>query len=91
MPEVINDILGYDGLKVIQDSEKFNFSLDSTLLVNFINPSLKKEEILDALEITDLSFWRYIQEIKAFIYNFNLPYELIYDRRSERYILKEND
>ena len=47
MPEVINDILGYDGLKVIQDSEKFNFSLDSTLLVNFINPSLKKEEILD--------------------------------------------
>lgn len=47
MSEVINDILGYDGLKVIQDSEKFNFSLDSTLLVNFINPSLKKEEILD--------------------------------------------
>ena len=52
---------------------------------------VKKEEILNALEITDLSFWRYIQEIKAFIYNFNLPYELIYDRRSERYILVEND
>ena len=52
---------------------------------------VKKEEILNALEITDLSFWRYIQEIKAFIYNFNLPYELIYDRRSERYILIEND
>ena len=52
---------------------------------------VKKEEILDALEITDLSFWRYIQEIKAFIYNFNLPYELIYDRRNERYVLIEND
>lgn len=51
---------------------------------------VKKEEILNALEITDLSFWRYIQEIKAFIYNFNLPYELIYDRRSERYVLIEN-
>ena len=47
MPEVINDILGYDGLKVIQDSEKFNFSLDSTLLANFVKPSPKKEEILD--------------------------------------------
>lgn len=48
---------------------------------------IKKEEILNELEITDLSFWRYIQEIKAFIYNFNLPCELIYDRKSERYIL----
>lgn len=52
---------------------------------------VKKEEILNALEITDLSFWRYIQEIKAFIYNFNLPYELIYDRRNERYVLIENN
>ena len=48
---------------------------------------IKKEEITNELEITDLSFWRYIQEIKAFIYNFNLPCELIYDRKSERYIL----
>ena len=50
---------------------------------------IKKEEITNELEITDLSFWRYIQEIKAFIYNFNLPYELIYDRKSERYILTD--
>lgn len=47
MAEVINDILGYDGLKVIQDSEKFNFSLDSTLLANFTNLSSKDKEILD--------------------------------------------
>lgn len=51
---------------------------------------IKKEEITDALEITDLSFWRYIQEIKAFIYNFNLPYELVYDRKNEVYVLVDN-
>lgn len=47
MSEVINDILGYNGIKVIQDSEKFNFSLDSTLLANFISPNLNAKEILD--------------------------------------------
>ena len=52
---------------------------------------VKKEEIINALEITDLSFWRYIQEIKAFIYNFNLPYELIYDRKNEVYVLEINE
>ena len=27
--EVLNDLLGYDGLKIIQNPEMFNFSLDS--------------------------------------------------------------
>lgn len=48
---------------------------------------VKKEDIINDLEISELSFWRYIQEIKAFIYNFNLPYELTYDRKNERYYL----
>ena len=30
--EVLNDLLGYDGLKIIQNPQMFNFSLDSTLL-----------------------------------------------------------
>ena len=51
---------------------------------------VKKEEIINELEITDLSFWRYIQEIKAFIYNFNLPYELVYDRKNEVYVLADD-
>lgn len=50
---------------------------------------VKKEDIINDLEISELSFWRYIQEIKAFIYNFNLPYELIYDRKNERYYLTD--
>ena len=51
---------------------------------------LKKNDIIDELQITELTFWRYIQEIKAFIYNFNLPYELVYDRSKDVYDLIEN-
>ena len=45
--EVINDLLGYDGLKIIQRPDAFNFSLDSTLLAAFvtINNSDKKSLI----------------------------------------------
>lgn len=48
---------------------------------------ITKENILSELEINELAFWRYIQEIKAFIYNFNLPYELKYDRENNLYSL----
>lgn len=38
--EVLNDLLGYDGLKIIQNPEMFNFSLDSTLLGDY--PTINK-------------------------------------------------
>jgi tRNA1(Val) A37 N6-methylase TrmN6 len=47
MPEVINDLLGYDGIKIIQLPDMFNFSLDSTLLADFANPLSKTKQILD--------------------------------------------
>jgi len=45
--KVINDLLGFTNLKIVQDTEYFNFSLDSVLLPNFVtlNKSIKK--ILD--------------------------------------------
>ena len=45
--EVKNYLLGYDNMYIMQDTDLFNFSLDSVLLPNFvtINPSMKK--ILD--------------------------------------------
>lgn len=45
--EEINYVLGYDNLKIYQNTEMFKFSLDSVLLANFvtINPSTKN--ILD--------------------------------------------
>ncbi len=45
--EVINDLLGYEGLKIIQRPDMFNFSLDSTLLADFATPLTKTKKILD--------------------------------------------
>ena len=41
--EVINELLGYERLKIIQRPDMFNFSLDSTLLADFtlITPRVK--------------------------------------------------
>ncbi len=45
--EVIHDLLGYDGIKIIQRPDMFNFSLDSTLLADFVIPLTKIKKILD--------------------------------------------
>ncbi len=47
MNEVINDLLGYDGIKIIQRPDMFNFSLDSTLLADFVEPLPKTKAIID--------------------------------------------
>lgn len=47
---------------------------------------LKKTEIIDELQISEVTFWRNIQEIRAFLCNFNLFYDLVYDRKENRYI-----
>ncbi len=45
--EVINDLLGYEGLKIIQRPDMFNFSLDSTLLADFVKPLTRTKKIMD--------------------------------------------
>ena len=45
--KVINYLLGYKDLKIVQDSEMFNFSLDSVLLPNFVTINKKIDRILD--------------------------------------------
>ena len=45
--KVINDLLGYDNMKIVQDDEYFNFSLDSVLLPNFIELKKDTQKILD--------------------------------------------
>ena len=42
--EVIHNLLNYDNLKIVQNTEWFNFSLDSVLLAHFVN--LKKTNTL---------------------------------------------
>lgn len=45
--EVINYLLGYENLKIYQDTDIFHFSLDSVLLPNFIIINKKIKRILD--------------------------------------------
>ena len=45
--KVTNYLLGYKNLKIVQDNEMFNFSLDSVLLPNFVTINKKTNKILD--------------------------------------------
>ena len=45
--EVINDLVGYDNIKIVQDTDMFNFSLDSVLLPNFVTLTNNTKNILD--------------------------------------------
>lgn len=45
--KVINDLLNYNNMKIVQDENFFSFSLDSVLLPNFINIKTNVKKILD--------------------------------------------
>lgn len=45
--EVINYLLGYKNLKIFQNTDMFNFSLDSVLLPGFIRINKRTKKILD--------------------------------------------
>ncbi len=45
--EVINDLLGYEGLKIIQRPDMFNFSLDSTILAYYTTINKTAKRIID--------------------------------------------
>lgn len=47
MAKVINDLLGYHGMKIVQDTDWFNFSLDSVLLAQFVTLNKGVKNILD--------------------------------------------
>ena len=44
--EVINDLLNYNNLKIVQNTKWFSFSLDSVLLANFVYVN-NKMKIID--------------------------------------------
>ena len=45
--ERLDDILGYDDLKIYQNSEYFSFSLDSIILANYSLIRLRDKKIVD--------------------------------------------
>lgn len=57
------------------------------LNVLITNKQISKEYIKNKLEISDLTFRRYMQEIRAYLINFELPYELKYLKGEDIYSL----
>lgn len=47
MEKIINDLVGYKNMKIVQCKEYFNFSLDSVLLPNFVTLKEKISNIMD--------------------------------------------
>ena len=47
MPQVLNELLGRPLLKIYQDSDIFNFSLDSMLLASFASVGKRCKSIVD--------------------------------------------
>ena len=45
--KVINDLLDYNNMKIVQNPQMFSFSLDSVLLPNFITINKNIKSILD--------------------------------------------
>ncbi len=43
----IHELLGYKHIKIVQDDEMFNFSVDSMLLAGFIKTNIKTKKIID--------------------------------------------
>ena len=53
--------------------------------------SIKRNEIISILSISDVTFRRYIQEIRAYLVNFNEPYEITYIKTEDTYYLTKLD
>ena len=48
---------------------------------------ITKEEIMSRIDIEDLTFRRYMQEIRAYLSNFYINKDLVYSRKDEAYYL----
>ena len=52
------------------------------------NGYISKDSIKNKIEISDVTFRRYIQEIRAYLVNFEYPYEIVYQKNDDIYIFK---
>ena len=51
------------------------------------NGYIFKQDIINTLDINELTFWRYIQEIRSFLYNFYIPYEIKFIKSEDKYVI----
>ena len=52
-----------------------------------VNNSICKKEVLDKFGISSLRFARYLADIRSFLVKEQLSYQLIYERKVDRYYL----
>ena len=51
------------------------------------NEFITKEDIQSVISISDVTFRRYIQELRAYLVNFNKDYEITFDKKQSHYLL----
>ena len=49
---------------------------------------IKKGDIQRKISLQDVAFRRYIQELRAYLVNFNEPYEIVYVKSKDVYFLR---
>ena len=49
---------------------------------------IKKGDIQRKISLQDVAFRRYIQELRAYLVNFNEPYEIVYVKSKDAYFLR---
>lgn len=52
------------------------------------NKTISKEDIQNVISISDVTFRRYIQELRAYLVNFNKDYEIVFEKKYEKYLLQ---
>lgn len=50
---------------------------------------IRKKEIQAIISLQDVAFRRYIQELRAYLVNFNEPYEITYVKSEDIYYLRK--
>lgn len=51
------------------------------------NGKIEKNEMMSTLSLNDLTFKRYISELRSYLVNFDRPEELLYVKRENHYVL----
>lgn len=51
------------------------------------NKTISKEDIQNVISISDVTFRRYIQELRAYLVNFNKELEIKFDKKQSKYFL----
>ena len=51
------------------------------------NEFITKEDIQSAISISDVTFRRYIQELRAYLVNFNKESEIVFEKKCKEYLL----